>query len=221
MITTSYSDSTETDERILVCLYYGPNSELLIRRGWKLATALRAPLTLLTVDPIDDNRYNEAREKNMAFWNSMAETLQADLIVAKSDSRNVAEVIAEHAKERRITQIIIGQSARTKWEEITKGSIINQLLHLIKEVDIHIVSVQREMQKQNEDYEMGVKAYLVREGNRFVLRLDSLVPDSIEGVFYRSVHTDFNNGVFKADDSGLKYRIFDGIASSKDKQNSP
>ncbi|SFF34461.1 Universal stress protein family protein [Paenibacillus algorifonticola] len=145
MITTSYSDSTETDERILVCLYYGPNSELLIRRGWKLATALRAPLTLLTVDPIDDNRYSEAREKNMAFWTSMAETLQADLIVAKNDSRNVAEVIADHAKERRITQIIIGQSARTKWEEITKGSIINQLLHLIKDVDIHIASVQREM----------------------------------------------------------------------------
>ncbi len=81
----------------------------------------------------------------MAFWTSMAETLQADLIVAKNDSRNVAEVIADHAKERRITQIIIGQSARTKWEEITKGSIINQLLHLIKDVDIHIASVQREM----------------------------------------------------------------------------
>ncbi|RED89215.1 universal stress protein [Cohnella phaseoli] len=213
MITTSYSESTETDERILVCLYYGPNSELLIRRGWKLATALRAPLTLLTVDPTDDNRFSEAREKNMAFWNSMAETLQADLIVAKSDSRNVAVVIAENAKERRITQIIIGQSARTKWEEIAKGSIINQLLHLIKEVDIHIVSVQREIQKQYEDYERGVKACLVREGNRFELRLDSLVPDSVEGVFYRSVHTDFNNGVFKVDDGGLKYRICEGIAS--------
>lgn len=61
----------------------------------------------------------------MTFWNSMAETLQADLIVAKSDSRNVAEVIADNAKERRTTQIIVGQSARTKWEEIPKGYIIN------------------------------------------------------------------------------------------------
>lgn len=218
MITTSYSDSTETDERILVCLYYGPNSELLIRRGWKLATALRAPLTLLTVDPIDDNRYSEAREKNMTFWNSMAETLQADLIVAKSDSRNVAEVIADHAEERRITQIIIGQSARTKWEEFTKGSIINRLLHLIKDVDIHIVSVQRERQNQDEDYELGVRACLIKEGNRFVLQLGSLKHGNIEGVFYRSVHTDFNNGIFKADNGGRKYHICDGIASSEDKQ---
>lgn len=221
MITTSYSDSTETDERILVCLYYGPNSELLIRRGWKLATALRAPLTLLTVDPMDDNRYSEAREKNMTFWNSMAETLQADLIVAKSDSRNVAEVIADHAKERRITQIIIGQSAQTKWEEFTKGSIINRLLHLIKDVDIHIVSVQRERQNQDEDYELGVRACLIKEGNRFVLQLGSLKHGNIEGVFYRNVHTEFNNGVFKANAGGMKYVVCDGIASSIDTKPSP
>lgn len=222
MITTSYSDSTETDERILVCLYDGPNSELLIRRGWKLATARRAPLTLLTVDPMDDNRYSEAREKNMAFWNSMSETLQAELIVSKSNSRKVAEVIADTVKEKRITQIIIGQSARTKWEEITKGSIINQLLHLIKDVDIHIVSVQRERQNQDEDYELGVRACLVKEGNRFVLQLDSLIhAGTIEGVFYRSVHTEFNNGVFKADNGGRKYHICDGIAYSEDKQLPP
>jgi K+-sensing histidine kinase KdpD len=221
MITTSNSKITETEEKILVCLYYGPSSELLIRRGWKLAAALQAPLTLLTVDPIHDNRYSEAREKNMAFWSSMAETLQAELIVEKSDSRNVAEVIADIANEKRITQIIIGQSAQTKWEEITKGSIINQLLHLIEGVDIHIVSVRRERQKQDEDYEAGVKAYLVRDGNRLLLRLNSLVPGKIEGVFYRSVHTDFNTGVFKAVDGGMKYLICDGIASTIDTKPSP
>lgn len=152
----------------------------------------------------------------MAFWSSMAETLQAELIVEKSDSRNVAEVIADIANEKRITQIIIGQSAQTKWEEITKGSIINQLLHLIEGVDIHIVSARRERQKQDEDYEAGVKAYLIRDGNRLLLRLNSLVPDKIEGVFCRSVHTDFNTGVFKADDGGMKYLICDGIASTID-----
>lgn len=38
------------DESILVCVYYGPNGERLIRRGGKIAKMLNCPLYVLTVD---------------------------------------------------------------------------------------------------------------------------------------------------------------------------
>ena len=43
---------THMDESILVCVYYGPNGERLIRRGGKLANMLDCPLYILTIDPL-------------------------------------------------------------------------------------------------------------------------------------------------------------------------
>ncbi len=39
------------DESILVCVYYGPNGERLIRRGHKMASIMNCPIYILTVDP--------------------------------------------------------------------------------------------------------------------------------------------------------------------------
>lgn len=43
------------DEVILVCVYYGPNGERLIRRGGKIANMLNCPLYVLTVDPLPED----------------------------------------------------------------------------------------------------------------------------------------------------------------------
>ena len=40
------------DEAILVCVYYGPNGERLIRRGHKMASIMDCPIYILTVDPL-------------------------------------------------------------------------------------------------------------------------------------------------------------------------
>lgn len=40
-----------TDERILVCVYYGPNGERLIKRGIKIAQMSNCPLYILHIDP--------------------------------------------------------------------------------------------------------------------------------------------------------------------------
>ena len=40
------------DERILVCVYYGPNGERLIKRGHKLSQIMNCPLYVMTVDPL-------------------------------------------------------------------------------------------------------------------------------------------------------------------------
>ncbi|MEC2559607.1 sensor histidine kinase KdpD, partial [Bacillus cereus] len=42
-----------------------------------------------------------------------------------------------------VTQILLGQSARTRWEEIRKGSIVNEIMRQTKYIDIHIVADQR------------------------------------------------------------------------------
>lgn len=40
------------DESILVCVYYGPNGERLIKRGYQLASMTGCPFYVLTVDKL-------------------------------------------------------------------------------------------------------------------------------------------------------------------------
>jgi two-component system sensor histidine kinase KdpD len=45
----------------------------------------------------------------------------------------------EVARERQVTQLVLGQPARSRWEEILRGSIINRVLRMSTDIDIHLV----------------------------------------------------------------------------------
>ena len=57
--------------------------------------------------------------------------------------RNVAEAITEVAKSYRITQVVLGQTHRSKWQILLRGSLINQLVRFLTQVDIHIISIEK------------------------------------------------------------------------------
>lgn len=67
----------------------------------------------------------------------LAEDLGAEVIRMKS--RDIAGAFVEIARKRQITQIVLGQPARSRWEELLRGSVINRLLRLSSGVDIHLV----------------------------------------------------------------------------------
>ena len=64
-------------------------------------------------------------------------------MLEESKGKKPADVIIEVAKRLQVTQILLGQSARTRWEEIRKGSIVNEIMRQTKHIDIHIVADQR------------------------------------------------------------------------------
>ncbi|MDA3131078.1 histidine kinase [Aliibacillus thermotolerans] len=186
------------EERILVCVYYGPNGERLIRRGGKLASLLNCPFWILTVDPSPKDELDIEKSNYIETWGELAEKYGAeDFIIKYNEKRPAAKVIGEVAKEKHITQVIIGQTAQSRWREITKGSFINLLLHELPFIDLHIVSVSRQLKKEEGEYERGVRSYLVKEEDTFKLSFNHTDEVIYEGIFFKEVGTDFNNGIFK------------------------
>lgn len=187
------------DESILVCVYYGPNGERLISRGCKIAGLLNCPLYILTIDRNPKDEWDIEKIHYVSRWKQLAEEHGAEFIIKYNEKRPVAKVIGEVVKQKGITQIIIGQTAKSRWEEITKGSFINVLLHEIPFVDLHIVSVSRELKNQEGFFEKGIRAYIVRDDNGFKLCFNHTHHDVevYQGIFYKEVGTDFNNGIFK------------------------
>ncbi|NLL53244.1 MAG: universal stress protein [Peptococcaceae bacterium] len=189
---------TRMDERILVCVYYGPNGERLIQRGCKIAHMLDCPLYILTVDPKPVDEMDAEKSDYIAKWKNMAEKNGADAFILKDkEERPVYKVIAEVAREKGITQIIIGQTVHSRWEQIAKESIVNSLLREIPFVDLHIISVARHLKDCDSNYAKGVRAYLVKEDEGYRLTFKHAKNVVYEGIFFKAIGTDFNNGIFK------------------------
>ncbi len=200
--------NTKMDEAILVCVYYGPNGERLITRGGKLANLLECPLYILTVDPQPEDEWDIEKIHYVERWKTLAEEHGArEFIIKYNEKRQVAKVIGEVAKEKSITQLIIGQTAQSRWEEITKRSFTNVLLSEIPFVDLHIISVSRELKSQDGFYEKGIRAYLQKDDEGYKLCFNHTHDDVAEGIFYKEIGTDFNNGVFKFMKSGQMIEV--------------
>lgn len=202
------------NESILVCVYYGPNGERLIRRGCKIAKMLKAPLYILTVDPKPFDELDAEKVLYIEHWKKLADAHKsAQFILKDNEKRPVSKVIAEVAREKQVTQIILGQTAQSRWEQITKGSIINSLLLDIPFVDLHIVSVARYIRDEEGLYQKGVRAYLIEDGDKHQLVFNHTKDVVYEGIFFKEIGTDFDNGIFRfmKDNKTLQVQVCDGI----------
>ncbi|MFC7372903.1 KdpD-like non-kinase potassium sensor [Fictibacillus iocasae] len=134
------SGPTGAHERIMVCVQHGGNAEKLIRRGWRIANRLKTDLIILHVsNEASMNRSAEERKK-IHDWKKLAAQFNARFIAEQMNNRKIAQTITDVAVENGVTQIILGQSARSRWEEIWKGSIVNNIMRYASGIDIHIVS---------------------------------------------------------------------------------
>ncbi|MCG7408795.1 universal stress protein [Paenibacillus sp. ACRRX] len=204
------------NESILVCVYYGPNSERLIKRGCAIANIMKAPLYILTIDPKPFDELDAEKLLYIEQWKEYAHAhATAQFIMKDNESRPVYKVIAEVARDNNITQIILGQTAHSRWEQITKGSIINSLVREIPFVDLHIVSVARYIRDEEGNYQKGIRAYLIKDGERYQLSFSHGKETVYEGIFFKEVDTDFDNGIFRfmKDASTLHVLVTDGIVN--------
>lgn len=197
------------DERILVCVYYGPNGERLIRRGYELSQLQNSPFYVLTVDRLSSDEFDAEKASYIDQWRELSKELGAKKFILKdNEERPIVKAIKEVAYKYNITQVIIGEKPQNRWEEITKGSFVNVLLRELVFVDIHIVSVDRALKvSDGAMYEKGIRGYLNKEDEKFVLSFTKSKNNYFEGVFYKEIGTDFNNGIFKYICGGKSHQV--------------
>jgi len=130
-------------EKILVCVQYSSTAGKLIRRGWRMADRLNAELYVLNVERENIDSLSASKKQTIEDWKALTNQFHARFVLEESKGKKPADVIIEVAKRLQVTQILLGQSARTRWEEIRKGSIVNEIMRQTKHIDIHIVADQR------------------------------------------------------------------------------
>jgi two-component system sensor histidine kinase KdpD len=131
-------------ERVLVCLSTYPNSVQLLRRGARLATVMRARLYALFVEN-PEHFLTRDESLHIETCEHFCRDFGGEFIRVKS--ANVAEAIAESARQYHITQVILGQSHKSRWEILWKGSLLQKLVRYLKDVDLHIIATEKNPSK--------------------------------------------------------------------------
>jgi nucleotide-binding universal stress UspA family protein len=130
----SKSGAPETRERILVCVARPAISETLIRRGSRIANRTRGDLLVVFVATGD--------EESERGWTDRVRRLVDDLggefeILGADDP---VDAVLSYAYQHRVTQIVVGESLRSRWQEMLGGSFVQRLIRRASNVDIHVMA---------------------------------------------------------------------------------
>ncbi|WP_448265014.1 universal stress protein [Nostoc sp. DSM 114159] len=127
-------------ERVLVCVSTYPNSVQLLRRGARLANYMNAPLyTLFVADP--ERFLTKEESLHIHTCEKLCKEFEGTFL--RVTNSNIANAIAQVAERHRITQIVIGESQRSRWQMLLKGSLTQKLVRLLKNIDLHIIASEK------------------------------------------------------------------------------
>jgi two-component system sensor histidine kinase KdpD len=126
-------------ERVMVCMSSSNDAPRVLRAGARIARRLGARWYAVYVETPREApghikaEYRDALKRNIA----MAEELGATLVHVKAD--RPADGLIAFANREGITHVIFGQSARSRWEILFKGSTLNRFLEEVRDAAIQVV----------------------------------------------------------------------------------
>jgi two-component system sensor histidine kinase KdpD len=127
-------------ERVLVCISTYPNAVQLIRRGARIAGYMRAPFYCLFVD--DPDRFlTKSESLHIETCERLCKEFGGEFIRVTNHDKPGA--ISEIARNYHITQIVIGESQRSRWKILLRGSLTQKLLRALKNIDVHIIATDK------------------------------------------------------------------------------
>ncbi len=124
----------DTRERVLVCVSRPELAEDLVRRGARVAQ--RAHGDLLVVHVAGTEQRDEPPW--MAGIRDLTSKLGGEFEVIRAES--ALDGVIGYAVRQHITQIVVGEPLRPRWQEILRGSFVNRLIRAASEIDIHVIA---------------------------------------------------------------------------------
>ena len=126
----------ETRERVVVALTGAPSSEHLIRRAARMAMRSKAELLGVHIS-VGDGLAGAPSELLVEHRRLLEDLGGAYHEVVGAD---IAATLLSFARAQNATQIVLGSSRRSRWAELSRGSVINAVVRASGPIDVHVIS---------------------------------------------------------------------------------
>lgn len=131
---------TGVHERILVCISTHPDAQRLIRRGFRIADRMSGDLMVLYVRLKNKKmppEHLQSLDKHKALTNELEGTF------LEVEGSNIVDAVVSIAKEKKVTQIVVGESLRDTGFNPFKPAIPYQIFQRTSNIDVYIVASGR------------------------------------------------------------------------------
>jgi len=133
-------------EKVMVCLSTRPGTERLLRVGARVAGRLATNWYAVYVTRPDDKGHGDPEAHHrLEEYQRMARDLGAK-VVSLTD-RNVSDALIRFAQQENISHVVFGQSARSRWDILFRGSVLNRFLSEVRDVTVQVVPVQKALRR--------------------------------------------------------------------------
>jgi two-component system sensor histidine kinase KdpD len=134
-------------EKVMVAIASRGSAKRILRAGSRIAGRLASDWFAVYVEtpreePGRINPHDHAvLQENIRF----AEDLGAKIVKLKG--RSVADALIDFARREGITHVVFGQSARSRWDVLLHGSVINRFLREVRNATVQVVPLDKRNQK--------------------------------------------------------------------------
>ena len=122
-------------ERIIVAVPCERRDARLIRRGARIAQRLKADLLVTHV------KARSYSSEELSLLNEL-ETLSRDFGSSWTvlEGADIASSLVTYLRQSDATQLILGESHRTRWQEIIGGSVVLEILRRTSGIDVYVIA---------------------------------------------------------------------------------
>jgi two-component system sensor histidine kinase KdpD len=133
-------------EKVMVCLSTRPGTERLLRVGSRIAGRLATNWYAVYVTRPDDKGHGDPEAfHRLEEYMRMARDLGAQ-VVSLTD-RNVSDALIRFAQQENISHVVFGQSARSRFDILLRGSVLNRFLSEVRDVTVQVVPMQKPLRR--------------------------------------------------------------------------
>jgi two-component system sensor histidine kinase KdpD len=133
-------------ERVMVCMSSNAHAPRVLRTGARIAGRLGAKWYAVYVEtPREQPGRINTHDADALHQNiRLAESLGATVVKVRAD--RPSDGLVAFAQREGITHVIFGQSARTRWEILWRGSTLNRFLSMVRDAAVQVVPLDAEPQ---------------------------------------------------------------------------
>ena len=134
-------------EKVMVCLSTRPGTERLLRVGARVAGRLASNWYAVYVTRPDADKGHGDPEAfhRLEEYERMARDLGAKVV--NLTDRNVSDALIRFAQQESISHVVFGQSARSRWDILWRGSVLNRFLSEVRDVTVQVVPMNKPLRR--------------------------------------------------------------------------
>jgi len=137
-------------DKVMVAMASRGSARTLLRAGSRMAGRLATDWYAVYVETPKEEPGRIKPQDHVALSDNIRFAKQLGANVVKLKGSRVADALVEFARREGITHVIFGQSARSRWDLLLHGSIVDRFLRDVRNATVQIVPVRDDAEAEDD-----------------------------------------------------------------------